>query len=227
VKKVAILAALVLLLPFRAAVSGGERSAPAWKERSAGFLVSRPDVEQTADNTGRTSFKGDLRPGSGILYVLESNPFPAIGRLGLSMAADGCNRKSRDYSPGEARFPVSVTVVYGKDRQPAGWTTRAATFFGRWWDGFSATGIRLTYAWACGAPVGSMYRLGDEETVFVVAGIEEAGKRIASDRDLAADFRAAYGRPPSGPVTAAAIRLDRPAGETGPLKASLEVSTSP
>ncbi|MBP2679894.1 MAG: hypothetical protein H6Q82_2959, partial [Deltaproteobacteria bacterium] len=81
----------------------------------------------------------------------------------------------------------------------------------------------LTYAWGNGLPVGSMYRLWEEETVFVVAGPEEAGKTISSARRLGDDFRAAYGRPPHGRVTEIRVRAGRPYREKGPLHASVTV----
>ncbi len=43
-----------------------------------------------------------------------------------------------------------------------------------------------------------MYRLWEEETVFILAGPEEAGKKISTARQPRNDFRAAYGRPPEG-----------------------------
>jgi len=75
---------------------------------------------------------------------------------------------------------------------------RVVLFFRQLSAGFTPSGIRLTYAWGNGLPVGSMYRLWEEETVFVVAGPEEAGKTISSTRSLGDDFRAAYGRPRRG-----------------------------
>ena len=91
------------------------------------------------------------------------------------------------------------------------------------WNGFTPSGIRLTYAWGNGLPVGSMYRLWEEETVFVVAGPEEAGKTISSTRRLGDDFRAAYGRPPNGPVTEVRVSARRPSREKGSVHASITV----
>jgi hypothetical protein len=68
-----------------------------------------------------------------------------------------------------------------------------------------------------------MYRLREEETVFVVAGPEEAGKTISSTRSLGDDFRAAYGRSPNGPVTEVRVSARRPSGEKGPVRASITV----
>jgi len=59
--------------------------------------------------------------------------------------------------------------------------------------------------------------------VFVVAGPEEAGKTITSTRRLADDFKAAYGRSPMGPVTEVRVSARRPAGEKGPVHASITV----
>ncbi|HSE14102.1 MAG TPA: hypothetical protein VLB08_00790, partial [Candidatus Deferrimicrobium sp.] len=91
------------------------------------------------------------------------------------------------------------------------------------WNGFTPSGIRLTYAWGNGLPVGSMYRLWEEETVFIVAGPEEAGKTISSTRRLADDFQASYGRPPKGPVTEVRVGARRPSGQKGPVRASITV----
>jgi hypothetical protein len=68
-----------------------------------------------------------------------------------------------------------------------------------------------------------MYRLRDEETVFVLAGGEEAGKEIAAVRRLADDFRAAYARDPKGPVTKVVVRSRRPSAEKGVMKGSVSL----
>ena len=69
-----------------------------------------------------------------------------------------------------------------------------------------------------------MYRLWEEETVFVLAGGEEAGREIAGLRRLADDFLAAYARPPKGPVTKVLVRARRPSGEKGMLKGSVSLT---
>jgi hypothetical protein len=135
---------------------------------------------------------------------------------------EGVSRRN-DYLPGEAIFPASVTFVFGNDSLKLGWKRRTVLFFKQVWNGFTPSGIRLTYAWGNGLPVGSMYRLMEEHTVFVVAGPEEAGKTITSNRRLADDFKAAYGRPPRGPVTEVRVSACRPAGEKGPVHASITV----
>jgi hypothetical protein len=68
-----------------------------------------------------------------------------------------------------------------------------------------------------------MYRLWEEETVFIVAGPEEAGKTISSIRRLGDDFRAAYGRPPNGPVTEVRASARRPSRMKGPVHTSITV----
>jgi hypothetical protein len=68
-----------------------------------------------------------------------------------------------------------------------------------------------------------MYRLWEEETVFVVAGPEDAGKTISATRRPGDDFRAAYGRPPSGPVTEIRVSARRSSREKGPVHGTLTV----
>lgn len=211
---------LVLLCP-------SARAASEWRERSSGFFASRPDLRFAVDNAGRLSGEATLKPGSGILLEPARRIEGPIEGIDLSVRSDGCNALSLDYKEGSARFPFSVTLVYGKDRQEARWGARVSRFFSRLWEGLPTTGIRLTYAWACRAPVGSMYRLTDEETVFVVAGIEEAGKRIEATRATGADFKAAYGRPPAGQVTGVVVRLDRPSNEKGDLNVGFDLKLTP
>ena len=162
-----------------------------------------------------------MPPGTGVLYrrVGRWEPAPAA----LRFAADNVNVRGNDYRPGEAVFPASVTFVFGNDSLKLGAKKRLVLFMKQLWNGFTPSGIRLTYAWGNGLPVGSMYRLWEEETVFVVAGPEEAGKTISSTRRLGDDFRAAYGRPPSGPVTEVRVSARRPSGEKGPVRASITV----
>jgi len=146
-------------------------------------------------------------------------PAPAA----LRFVADNVNARENDYLPGEAIFPASVTFVFGDDSLKLGAIRRVGLFLKQLWNGFTPSGIRLTYAWGNGLPVGSMYRLWEEETVFVVAGPEEAGKTISSTRRLVDDFNAAYGRPPKGPVTDVRVSARRPSREKGPVRASITV----
>ena len=162
-----------------------------------------------------------MSPGTGVLYrrVGRWEPAPAA----LRFAVDNVNAGVNDYLPGKAVFPVSVTFVFGKDSLKLGAKGRLGLFLRQVWNGFTPSGIRLTYAWGNGLPVGSMYRLWEEETVFVVAGPEEAGKTISSIRRLGDDFRAAYGRPPNGPVTEVRVTARRPSREKGTVRASITV----
>ncbi len=217
---------LSLIIAFSFSLTAGADSNtpdPAWRERSTGLFVSRPDVRLSREGAGIAG-EVELKPGSGIAYELAIVPHASKPTgIDLSIQVDGCNLKSLDYSPDDSRFIVSATAVFGKDRLNLGWRKRTWQFFGHLWDGFPPHGIRLTYAWGCGAPVGSMFRITDEETIFVVAGKDDAGKRIESGRMTDADFRAAYGRPPNGPVTSLVVRLDRPSNEKGNVKLSFEV----
>ncbi len=111
-----------------------------------------------------------------------------------------------------------------KDGLPWGHGRGSICFFRQLKSGFRPSGIRLTYAWGTRLPVGSMYRLYEEETVFILAGREEAGKEISSARKLATDFLAAYGRPPKGPVTKVVVEARRPSGEKGPANTSIMAS---
>lgn len=198
-----------------------------WVERSAGWLVSQPDV-RLSSNSRRIAGESQLKPDSGISYERKIDPAAApVTGLDLAIQADGCNLESLDYRPDDARFLFSATIGYGSDRQDIAWGKRALRFLERIWTGFPPAGIRLTYAWGCGAPVGSMYRLSPEETVFIVGGKDESGKRIESKRIAAADFEAAYGRPPKGPISDLVVRLDRPSKEKGTVKLSFDVMPTP
>jgi len=189
-----------------------------WDESAAGRWGSLPERHVGATDNG-ISVEVTMKPGTGVLYrrVGRWEPAPAALRL----AADNVNVRGNDYLPGEAVFPASVTFVFGKDSQKLGARKRLGLFFKQIWNGFTPSGIRLTYAWGNGLPVGSMYRLWEEETVFVVAGPEEAGKTISSTRRLADDFKVAYGRSPRGPVTEVFVSARRPSSEKKPLRASI------
>ena len=162
-----------------------------------------------------------MSPGTGVSYRRVGRW--AAGPAALRFAADNVNARGNDYLPGEAVFPASVTFVFGDDSLKLGARRRVVLFLKQLWNGFTPSGIRLTYAWGNGLPVGSMYRLREEETVFVVAGPEEAGKTISSTRRLGDDFLAAYGRPPKGPVTEVRVSARRPSREKGPVRASITV----
>jgi hypothetical protein len=191
-----------------------------WDESAVGRWGSLPERHVGATDNG-ISLEVTMAPGTGVMYrrVGRWDPAPAA----LRFAADNVNVRGNDYLPGEAAFPVSVTFVFGKDSQKLGARKRLGLFLKQMRRGFTPSGIRLTYAWGNGLPVGSMYRLWEEETVFVVAGPEEAGKTISSTRRLGDDFRAAYGRPPNGPVTEVRVSARRPSREKGPVRASITV----
>jgi hypothetical protein len=189
-----------------------------WDESTAGRWESLPERHVGATDNG-ISVEVTMSPGTGVSYRRVGRWEPAFAAL--RFAADNVNARGNDYLPGEAIFPASVTFVFGNDSLTLGWRRRIALFFKEVWTGFTPSGIRLTYAWGNGLPVGSMYRLWEEETVFVVAGPEEAGKTISSTRRLADDFKVAYGRPPRGPVTEVRVSARRPSSEKRPLRASV------
>lgn len=189
-----------------------------WEESTPGRWESFPERHVGGTDNG-ISFEATMSPGTGVSYrrVGHWNP----GTADLRFAVDNVNAGGNDYLPGEAVFPASVTFVFGKDSLKLGAKGRLILFLRQVWNGFTPSGIRLTYAWGNGLPVGSMYRLWEEETVFVVAGPEEAGKTISSPRRLGDDFRAAYGRPPNGQVTEVRASARRASREKGPVRASI------
>jgi hypothetical protein len=209
----------LLFVSFDPAFAEGPASGK-WEESTAGRWESLPERHVGGTDNG-ISVEVTMSPGTGVSYrrLGRREPAPAA----LRFAADNVNARANDYLPGEAIFPVSVTFVFGTDSEKLGVKKRLWLFLRQAWHGFTPSGIRLTYAWGNGLPVGSMYRLWEEETVFVVAGPEEAGKTISSTRRLGDDFHAAYGRPPKGPVTEVRVSARRPSREKGPVHASITV----
>ena len=168
-----------------------------WEETTSGqWRGPLPERHVGATDNG-ISFEATMPPGTGVLYRRVGRWEPASAAL--RFAADNVNALANDYKPGEAIFPASVTFVFGNDSLSLGWRRRFELFMTQLGQGFTPSGIRLTYAWGNGLPVGSMYRLWEEETVFVVAGPEEAGKTISSPV-----VSATISRPPT-----AARRKDR------------------
>ncbi len=212
------------VLAERAADPAPAAAAAGWEEYAPGRWNSLADRKVVEALPGRLSAEAACRPGSGAAWEKKGSWDPGKGVLSLEVSSTEANAKSEDYRQNEARFPVSVTAVFGKDSRKVEWKTRAWDFLRGIFGGFSPSGVRLTYAFGNRAPVGSMYRLSEEETVFILAGEEEKGKKVASKRNLSADYLAAYGSRPSGPVTAVVARIDRPRGEKGPLKASVSVA---
>jgi len=196
-----------------------------WEESPARRWGVLPERHVGATDNG-ISVEVTMAPGTGVSYrhVGRWEPGSAALRFGVDNVnlGEGDSRRN-DYLPNEAIFPASATFVFGTDSLSLGWKRRVALFLKQVWGGFTPSGIRLTYAWGNGLPVGSMYRLMEENTVFVVAGPEEVGKTISSTRRLADDFKAAYGRSPRGPVTEVQVGSRRPAGEKGTVHASITV----
>ena len=224
----ASLAAMLLLLPGSILRAEGTEEArkAGWEESTPGRWNSLPERKVEA---GGDSFRADvvLPPGTGVRWEKKVNKTLSPGdALVIEMVSSGRNGTSRDYDRYKARFPVSVTVVFGKDSVDLPWKKRTGDFFRGIWHGFSPGGIRLTFAFGSDAPVGSMYRLGEEETVFLLAGEGELRKQIHVSRDLKEDFLAAYGRDPKGPVTRILVSAIRPSREDGPIDVTLSI-TSP
>lgn len=142
-------------------------------------------------------------------------------RIDIALSCDRANLSSRDYRKGKARFPVSIDIVFGRDSVDPAAKTRSWNPFRGIRRAFASRGIRLVYACGNDAPAGSMYRLGDEVTVFILAGGEEGGGSVAAARDPVEDFRAAYSRPPRGGVTKISVAADRPSPEEGPVTGSV------
>jgi len=166
-----------------------------------------------------------LAPGTALLWERRWKGATGPGNaVEIEMFSGGTNALSEDYREHGASFPVSVTAVFGRDSLDVPVRRRILDFFAAFWYGFPPGGIRLTYAAGHVAPAGSMYRLADEETVFILVGDEERGKTITVRRDLVADFRAAYGRDPKGTVTRLIVRAERPSRETGTIKARIRLA---
>lgn len=217
----AVLWPLVLLVLSVAAVGGADHyaalSAAGWEESTPGRWNSLPERKVEAGGN-RLSAEFVLTPGSGVSWEKKGTWDPAAaGTLSFEFSADATNPSSEDYRELRTRFPVSVTAVFGNDSQDIKWRTRFLDFFRKVRHGFPPGGVRLVYAWGNRVPVGSMYRTGEEETVFILAGEEERGKTIRAKRNLKEDFMAAYGRLPAGPVTAVVVSAERPSKEKGKL----------
>ncbi len=225
----AVLLATLILLPAGSLHGAGgteEAKRAGWEEGSPGRWNSLPERKVQADND---QFRAELvlAPGTGVLWEKRvDRTLRPDDTLSIEMVSTETNLTSRDYQRSRAHFPLSVTAVFGKDFISLPWKKRIADFFRGVWHGFSPGGIRLTFAYGSVVPVGSMYRLGEEKTVFILAGEEERGKRISVVRNLQADFRAAYGRDPKGSVTRILVSAERPSRETGQAEAEV-VLTSP
>ncbi len=227
---------LVLAVVLLAALSGpagaadntaAALDAAGWSERSPGLLTSRPPRTVDIRDSG---IGGEFVLAPGAVLVWERRWKDASGpgtALEIEMFSEGTNASSEDYRENRASFPASVTAVFGRDSLDLPVRRRILDFFAALWRGFRPGGIRLTYATGNIAPVGSMYRLSEEQTVFVLGGNEEKGKTIAVRRNIVADFRAAYGRDPRGPVTRLLVRAERPSRETGTIKVRVRVAYPP
>jgi hypothetical protein len=209
----------------RAGSGGASRGAPppGWEETAPGWRVPLPErTVEVLDNSVKGTFT--LAPGTGVVLT-RSGSF-AIDRgesLEVALVSTGTNAASRDYAAGDVRFPVAVTAVFGRDALARPIRKRAMSALRGLRQGRSFEGIGLTYAWGNGVPVGSMYRLEENETVFILAGPDEAGRRVSDKRDLQRDFAAAYGRIPQGPVTRFIIRAERPIREEGPIRTEIHL----
>jgi hypothetical protein len=220
IRNAVILLALSALLAPGGAGSADDPSR-GWKESTASGIWGGVPERRAGFTDNGVSVEMTLPPGTGVAYS-RSGRF-AHDNAALRLATDNVNTIGNDYLPGVSNFPVSVTFVFGDDSLKLGVKQRVWLFFRQVWNGFTPSGIRLTYAWGNRLPVGSMFRLWEEETVFVLAGPDEVGKAVNAVRRLSDDFRAAYGRPPKGPVTEVVLRAGRPSGEKGAARSAATV----
>lgn len=220
IRNAVILLALSALLAPGGAGSADDPSR-GWKESTASGIWGGVPERRAGFTDNGVSVEMTLPPGTGVAYS-RSGRF-AHDNAALRLATDNVNTIGNDYLPGVSNFPVAVTFVFGDDSLKLGVKQRVWLFFRQVWNGFTPSGIRLTYAWGNRLPVGSMFRLWEEETVFVLAGPDEVGKAVNAVRRLSDDFRAAYGRAPKGPVTEVVLRAGRPSGEKGAARSAATV----
>ena len=195
-----------------------------WRRSGGGLWGNRPEIHAGFSEKG-IALEMRLPPGTAVAYSRDGSW--AADNASLLMSTEPVDPGGNEYRPGEAKFPASVTFVYGRDSVPMGKLDRIWAFFRKLRHGFRPQGIRLTYAWGTRIPVGSMYRLWEEETVFILAGREDAGKKISAVRSLAGDFQAAYGRPPKGPVTKVLVEAEGSSGRKRPSNTSITVRFPP
>lgn len=210
----------------RAGHAGGGADAAAeagWREETRGdFGPPAHKAARAAPGSLEAAFV--LPPGRRITWEKTGEWEVREGeRIDIAFSCDRTNLTSADYREDKARFPVSIDVVFGRDSVEPAAKSRSWNPVRGIRRAFGSRGIRLVYACGNDAPAGSMYRLGDEVTVFILAGGEEGGGSVASPRDVVADFRAAYGRSPRGPVTKVSAAADRPSSEEGPVKGSVSL----
>ena len=210
-----VLAVLLLMPAISFSADGLEHG---WRRSGTGFWGDRPKIQEGVSPNG-IAVELVLPPGSSVSYSRKGNW--SSDNTAIRMSTDLVVPAGNEYLPGGAKFPASVTFVYGKDGLSFGFWGRFWLFFRELSHGFRPSGIRLTYAWGTALPVGSMYRLWEEETVFILAGPEEAGKEISTARKLPDDFKAAYGRPPKGPITEVLVEARNPSEAKTPANTSI------
>lgn len=215
---------LAATLAAPAALRSADGTTYGWTRSGEALWGNRPEIHAGFSEKG-IALEMALPPGTGVSYFRDGSW--EADNVSLLMSTEPVAPGGDEYRPGGAKFPASVTFVFGRDSQPMGKWERVMLFFRKLRHGFRPPGIRLTYAWGTRIPVGSMYRLWEEETVFILAGREEAGKRISAVRSLVDDFVAAYGRPPKGPVTKVLVEAARPSGEKSSASTSITVRFPP
>lgn len=227
VRRCAPFIVLLLFLPGPLPWAGEAGAGPdtGWEEGTPGRWNSLPE-RKTEAKADLFRAEIDLKPGTGVQWEKRVNrPLLPEDRLTIEMVSTGTNRTSRDYDRYKAHFPLKVTVVFGDEVVDLPWKKKFGDFFRAVWHGFPPGGIRLTFAYGNGVPVGSMYRFGVGETVFTLAGEEENGKMIRTVRNVGEDFRAAYGRPPRGAVSRILVSAERPSREDGAIHVEVRLTT--
>lgn len=171
-------------------------------DRHTNYRLVEEDGSQVIEASTDTS-------ASGLIARLDLEP-------GESMMLTWRWKVSNVFDQGDARkksgddYPARIYVAFEFEAQKASWFERAkrktvATVFGE-----ELPGNAINYIWANRLPQGeTVANPYSEETMMiaVTSGNEQAGEWVTVERDLVADYRAAFGEDPP-PIRGVAIMSD-------------------
>lgn len=172
--------------------------------------VPRETRYRLVDDAGTTVLRADAAGSmSGLSHALRIDP---AGRPHLEWRwkVSGMLMKSAFGTRAGDDFPARVYVLFDYDIAKLPFAARMKLKLGRAMYGEAVPAAGLCYVWDAKAPVGttgwSPYT--DRLRVIVVtSGASQAGQWVSVQRDVVADFRAAFGENPP-PISGVALATD-------------------
>ena len=186
---------------------------PGWHERRVG--KRQPTLYRPTRHAGRPALMADSAGGDSLVRIRLRGDAPADGLLHFSWFSDGLNEDADLADTAVDDAVVRVILQFGGDRSPFTPRDHRMSELVRLVTGEPLPHAPLIYVWDPERPVGTVIRHRRTDRIrklVVQSGTDGLGRWNDFARDVAADFRHAFGE---APVRLESIALMTDANNTG------------